>query len=177
MFAFDVDTGLRVALLEHHHADPLYRLVLANRERLGRWLPWAWEASLESQSAFIERGLEQFAQGDGFQAGVWLGSELAGGIGLHYLDRVVGVTEVGYWLGSDFEGRGIMVRSVAATCRLLFGEYGLRRVEISCHPDNARSRAVPTRLGFREEEVLAQPGSDQERVVYRLVREDWRGGA
>ena len=149
-----------------------------NREHLGPFLPWAWQASPEAQGAFIERSLEQFARGDGFQAGIWYCGELVGGVGLLYLHHVNARTEIGYWLAAEFEGRGIMTRTVAGLCRYLFEVEGMNRIEIRSHPSNARSRAIPERLGFTQEGILRQHVREQncwsDHVVYALLKDDWR---
>ena len=60
-------------------------------------------------------------------------------------------TALGYWLGEEFQGRGL----VTAACRRLvahsFDVLRLHRVEIRCAVENHRSRAIPERLGFRLE--------------------------
>jgi ribosomal-protein-serine acetyltransferase len=88
-------------------------------------------------------------------------------------------TEIGYWLAPPFQGRGVMTK----TCRFLvayaFAELNLNRVEILCAVENLRSRAVPERLGFREEGVLRQAEWVRDHfndlVVYAMLAEEWDG--
>ncbi|WP_233188084.1 GNAT family N-acetyltransferase [Actinomyces qiguomingii] len=59
---------------------------------------------------------------------------------------------LGYWIGSPWEGRGVMTLAVAMVLDHLLGpQVGLHRVEIDVRPNNARSLAVCRRLGLRRE--------------------------
>ena len=59
---------------------------------------------------------------------------------------------LGYWIGSPWEGRGVVTLSAAMVLDHLLGpEVGLHRVEIDVRPENARSLAVCRRLGLHEE--------------------------
>ena len=59
--------------------------------------------------------------------------------------------QVGYWIGSAWQGRGIMRLAVALVLDHLLGPVGLHRVEINVRPDNERSLALCRGLGLREE--------------------------
>jgi ribosomal-protein-serine acetyltransferase len=58
-----------------------------------------------------------------------------------------------------------MTRAVRAVVEHAFKDLGLHRVEIRCAVGNARSRAIPERLGFRQEGVLR----DAEHVLGRRL--------
>jgi RimJ/RimL family protein N-acetyltransferase len=89
-------------------------------------------------------------------AGIWYEGRLAGVIGYHALDWENRTTEVGYWLGEEQQGKGL----VTAACRALvdhaFGELGLNRVVISCATENKKSCAIPERLGLGERAFSAR---------------------
>ena len=181
MFALDVGGGLALRLHESRHAGELYDLVDRNREHLAPWFPWVETTrGTEDSRAFIERGLRRFAAGNGFEAGLVEDGRLVGCLGLHYVARPEDATEVGYWLARDAQRRGLMRRAIAGLLPHLFEDLGLNRVEIRCDPANARSRAVPERLGFEREGVLREAGVHGDRrfdhVVYGLLRDDWRAG-
>lgn len=179
MFAWRVDDEVELRLLQLQHAETMQRLTEANRAYLARWLPWAeTETTLEQTQDFIRRSLQRFADGNGFDAGIWYRGELAGAIGLHYVDRRNRRTEIGYWLAEPLQGRGIVTRACRALIDYAFGPLGLNRVEIRCAVGNHRSRAIPVRLGFREEGVLRQwawlNGRFEDMVVYGLLASEWR---
>ena len=70
--------------------------------------------------AYIHSGLEKFAKGNGFQLGIWADGELVGVIGLNYIFREFRCTEIGYWLGAKFEGRGVMTQGLSLSVPLPF---------------------------------------------------------
>ena len=83
--------------------------------------------------------------------------------------------EIGYWLRSEYQGRGLMTAAVEALCRTAFGQMGMENVEIKCAAGNLRSNRIPLRLGFRLDriEVRGEQLADGEFTdlnVYRLPR-------
>lgn len=178
MFRLPVDETLSLQLLEPRDAVELYALIEANREYLGRWLPWVEETVGPADThAFIERSLTRFAAGNGFDTGIREDGRLLGCLGLHYVARPAGVTEIGYWVEAGAQGRGIASRAVAGLLPYLFRDLDLHRVELRIDPANDRSRALPERLGFTEEGVLRAVAWDRgqryDHVVYALLRPEW----
>lgn len=137
-------------------APELDALIAADRERLARFMPWAADQTIESTRAFIAQALQQEAENDGFHAAVVVDGEVAGTAGFHRIDRANLSTSIGYWLGSAYEGRGLMTAAVAVLVDHAFRAWGLHRLELRIAPDNDRSRALAARLGFREEGVLRE---------------------
>ncbi len=173
-----LDAKLR--LLESRHAPELFALVDTNRNHLRPWMPWV-EATkvVEDTEAFLESQLAQFATGEGLTAGVWVGDRIAGVVGtlrINWLDRRV---EIGYWVGAEFEGCGLMTESARLLVGHLLGEVGLNRVEIRCAVENTRSNRVPERLGFtlegveREAHRVGNRFHDMNR--WAMLQRDWKG--
>jgi ribosomal-protein-serine acetyltransferase len=159
-------------------ADELHALIEANRPRLRPWMPWA-EQDRQATVEFVESAIRQERAKDGFQAAVVAGDTIAGVVGFHRIRWHHRSTSMGYWLGEEHEGRGLMTRSVTALIELAFSDWQLNRIEIRVAPENDRSRAIPKRLGFAEEGVLHQYERIGDRfldhVMYAMLRENWRG--
>ena len=64
-------------------------------------------------------------------------------IGYHGIDWKNRGTSLGYWLGAEFTGKGLMTMSCRALTAHAFEAYGLKRVTIVCATENERSRAIP----------------------------------
>lgn len=179
MFEFKVDDQISLRLLEPRHADALFALTNANREHLRQWLPWLdTVASVTDTSNFIETTRKQFVANDGFIAGIWYQGELAGVVGHNSIDWLNRIGRLGYWLGAGLQGRGIMTKSCRALVTHAFAELQLNRVDIRCAAGNSRSRAIPERLGFRQEGVIRQAEWLYDRfvdhVVYGMLASEWQ---
>ena len=87
--------------------------------------------------------------------------DIVGCMGLH--SRVgPAAIEIGYWLRTDHTGRGLVTACARSLTEAALGLDGIERVEIHCDEANARSRAVPLRLGYRlarvQDDAVTAPG-------------------
>ncbi len=149
--------GSRVALafLEKPDAEELLYLVDASRNSLGRWLPWV-ESFFTLQDAFSTIAAYDMQQkmGNGGAFGIRRLEDgaLAGEFILQWIDPRNRSASIGYFLGSEFEGKGLAFDAGRLVLEFLRSE-GIHRVEISAATENARSNALAKRLGFRKEGV------------------------
>ncbi|MGE0432912.1 MAG: GNAT family N-acetyltransferase [Planctomycetota bacterium] len=178
MFTLTIDDSLALQLLEERHAAPLFDLIDASREHLGRWLAWVdTTRSPDDCRAFIRAGLQQFAAGKGVQAGIFANGQLAGVIGHRKLDFTHRKNELGFWLGASFVGRGIATRALHAMLRYAFVELDLNRSTIRCPAGHARARALAERCGFVLEGTIRRTNWLHDRYVdhalYGLLRDEW----
>jgi len=61
---------------------------------------------------------------------------------------------IGYWVASDKIGGGVATGALALGLDHCFGPVMLHRVEATVRPENAASRRVLAKVGFREEGLL-----------------------
>jgi ribosomal-protein-serine acetyltransferase len=164
-------------LLKASDAPMLHALIEANRPQLARWLPWAPPQTQRQTLEFIRRSRIQRDDNDGFQAAVVCDDEIAGVIGYHSIDWTNRSTSLGYWLGEAHQGQGTMTAAVRLLTDHALTTWELHRVEIRAAVENRRSRAIPERLGFREEGTLRDAERVGERyldcVVYSMLGPDW----
>ena len=101
----------------------------------------------------------------------------AGVVSFVAINPAVRSAMIGYWLGPEYEGKGIMTRACEALIDYGFGELALNRIVIRAATDNLRSQAVPQRLGFTREGVERQSEwlNDHflDMVVYSMLRSEW----
>lgn len=179
MFERRVDEHLKLVLPLARDAEELTAIVRANLAHLQKWMPWATDDySIESARDYIKRNLHDLADGKALNASVVSGEKIVGQIGFHNMDAENASAQMGYWLAADAQGKGIMSRS----CRFLadygFNKLDLNRIQINCNVENAKSRAIPERLGFQLEGVQRQAEKLNDRfgdwAIYAMLKQDWR---
>jgi ribosomal-protein-serine acetyltransferase len=164
-------------LLKDSDADELYALIDANRAYLSQWMPWPSAQTLDDTSNFIRTTRRQLAENNGFQAAIVFESSIIGVIGFHAVHWEHRTTSIGYWLAEKHQGKGTMTQAMRSLVEHALGTWQLNRVEIRVAPENARSRAIAERLGFREEGILRKIERIGDRyldgVVYAMLASDW----
>jgi len=127
----------------------------------------SWEAGTEVvYGAFLRPG----SAGDGS------GGPVVGGCGL--VDRPERATlEIGYWVHVDHRRRGFATEMAAALTDAAFTLDAVEAVEIHHARANRRSRAVPSRLGFRwggeRPDQVAAPAEEGVDCTWIMDRADW----
>ena len=86
---------------------------------------------------------------------------------------------LGYWTGESFARRGYMREAIEATVHHAFTRLDLSRIEAACLPENAASRGLLEKTGFKYEGVaqsyLQIDGRWRNHVLYAQLRNDRRG--
>lgn len=105
---------------------------------------------------------------------------LLGSVTLWRWDGAHRRAEVGFALGREFWGKGVMSEALQRLLDYAFEELGLHRIEADTDPRNHRSLAVLERHGFRREGYLRErfhvAGEIQDSVVLGLLRSEWKKG-
>lgn len=172
-----VDDEIDLRSVKLGDAEELFRLVDVNRSYLRRWLPWL-DASRSADDIrnFIRESQRRAEEGRGLVVLIRHGDRLCGVAGFNWIDPAERSCEIGYWLGEEWQGRGIVTRSVRALIDYAFAVRRLDRVAIPVALENHKSRAIPERLGFEQEGVRRQAEwlYDQyvDHVVYVMRRRD-----
>ena len=179
MFRLDIRAGFYLKLLEERHASAIFAAVDRDRTYLRKWMPWVdTTRQVHDILKFVKTTLAQFANNEGLTAGIWRGNEYAGTVGTHKIDWVNRKVEIGYWIASRFQGRGIVTDATRLLTEHAFKEWELNRVEIHCAPNNKKSCAIPKRLGFQLEGVLRKAqlvgGKYLDTNVYGMLARDWK---
>jgi ribosomal-protein-serine acetyltransferase len=173
---WDLGDGIEIRTLTPDDAEAAFALVERNRDRLRPWMIWEPQTkTVDDSRAFIVRSLA--SETDVEANGIWVDGRLAGTMGLR-IDPSDSAAEIGYWIGGEFEGRGIITRACRRFFAFAFDELGLHRMELSAATGNVRSRAVAERLGMRQEGVLRDgvrtPEGFRDLAIYGLLGHEWR---
>ncbi|MGD6831286.1 GNAT family N-acetyltransferase [Sutcliffiella halmapala] len=179
MFSYKVDKEISIELLQLQHTEELFTLIDTNREHLSKWLLWVDKRqSPDDLEPVIPIWLQKYADNNGFDAGIRFNGKLVGMIGLHYIDWKNKSTSIGYFLAEDAQGHGIITKSISALLDYLFDSLKIHRVEIQCAVGNAKSIAVPERLGFLKEGIKRDGqwlyNHYEDLVTYSMLNREWK---
>jgi ribosomal-protein-serine acetyltransferase len=131
------------------HAESLFQAVIDSRPELLPWMPWArdltregirkqamnstsdWGRDTEFHFCIVERGARQV-------------------LGVAGLNRDgAGSAELHYWIRSDQAGRGLTTEACRALIEWARRALGVQRLTLWAGRENAASRRVAEKLGFR----------------------------
>jgi len=183
MLEIEIDENLRLEKLNHSHASGIFNLINSNREYLRKWLTFVdTTKSVKDTENYISY-IDELSNNQNAETviSILYKGKLIGIIGLKKVDWANRITEIGYWLGEQYQGRGIITKSCCAVITYAFDQMGVNRIEIKCGVGNERSRHVPQRLEFkfegieREGELVNGQYIDLE--VYSILKKEWRSFA
>lgn len=175
------DGDLSLELIADKHATSLFDLVSSNREHLRAWLPWVDSMkTVEDFQNYIYQCQQQHQAGSDYGYVISYNLQLIGRIGIHYINHQNKSGAIGYWIGKEWEGKGIITRACVALLQNCFTDLQLNRIEIRCGTGNQKSAAIPERLCFTKEGVLRQAewvnGRFHDLALYSLLKEEWHKG-
>lgn len=164
---------------------PAWRAVRArNRGWLNRWDATSPVGSADVPPTFAAMVRSLRADARGGRTLPWV---------ITYEDQLVGQLTVGgiaygslrsahagYWIDERLAGRGVVPTAVALGADYCFYTLGLHRLEINLRPENAASRRVVEKLGFRyeglRERYLHIDGDWRDHLTFALTAEEARDG-
>lgn len=130
-------------------AAEIYTLTELNRTYLREWLPWLDGINtVEDTESFIRDCLATNEIGKTATYTIWHQGKIAGLCGYNLIDHDKKVGFIGYWLGAEFQGNGLMTDACRELEKIGFESLGLNTLIIRAAEENYKSRAIPERLGY-----------------------------
>lgn len=148
MFYYEIDDELSLTLVHSSFASQMADIVNAQKEYLGKWLPWANHFSENSYGEFVKFALHQYADDKAIHTHIIHDNKIIGAVSLNNIYHHLKKAEIGYWLHQDYQGRGVMTLAVRAMMDIAKNIYGMAVVDIKAGEHNTPSRKVAERLGF-----------------------------
>jgi len=150
-----VDNHITLKRFSHDADQAKYEAIIASREHLLPWLPWArFYDSPKQMEEFTESQIKAFDDGRIIGYDIFYDGSFAGSIDLHDISEANHSAEIGYWLNFDQTGKGIMTKVTSAITSYAFNELNFHRITILAATKNTASCAIPERLGFDREGTL-----------------------
>jgi ribosomal-protein-alanine N-acetyltransferase len=173
----------RLLLRPLQHTDLPALLEVNSNAEVTALLPYATWGSLSDGEAWYDRMRKIEATGSALQfVVVSKSTELAIGTCLLFrLEEASGRAELGYALGREHWGQGLMREALVALLSAAFGSMGLRRIEAEVNTRNPASARLLATLGFTKEGLLRKrwvtKGRAEDVDMFGLLRGELRSGA
>ena len=175
----DVNPSTSLSLIDFEDSQELFSLVSKSRTSLRKWLPWV--DYIHSQGDFSQ--LIQYYQNKHRNNGtitmcIKYKNQAAGIIGFNYIDWQNKSGALGYWLGNEYRGKGIMLSSCREMIKHGFNQLSLHKINILCATGNLSSRKIPERLKFRKEGLLRDGewlnDHYEDLYTYSMLTKEWK---
>jgi ribosomal-protein-alanine N-acetyltransferase len=158
------------------------------RTRNADWLR-QWEATMPPDGgsrpttfrSLVRRLARMARSGQALPFAIEVDGEFAGQITVNNIVRgSARFCSVGYWIGQEFAGRGLVPLAVAMVVDHLFMIEQLHRVEIAIRPENTNSLRVVEKLGIERcglaPRYLHIDGAWRDHVLFGITAEEVPGG-
>lgn len=143
------DLDIHLVMPQSWQAVDLYQAIAHDRVSLGKWLPWAYQMkSAQDEASFIQTIQEKMIKDRMVVLTILVNGEPSGMIDLHNLVKNK-KGEIGYWLSSTYQGRGIVTNSVLKLCQYAFSELNLQYVDLIVAVENGKSARVARNADFK----------------------------
>ncbi|MCM0599089.1 GNAT family N-acetyltransferase [Periweissella fabalis] len=119
-------------------------------------MPWVNNLhTVDQEATYLEYAVHKIMQGRLYLANIVIDDQIVGQVEIHNISANNHRGEVGYWLDSEFQGRGIMTYAVRQVINYAFEELHLHRLELITDVANEASQQVARRLGWKKEAYLS----------------------
>lgn len=166
--------------LRPYHPSFAPALFAAARESMATvapWMPWLTDDyKLEHAMAWAQRQVEMFAAGVEYDF-MMLDEEerFLGACGLNQIDLANPRANLGYWVRTSAQGRGVATQATRLLVDWAFSNTPLVRLEVVVSVENAASLRVAEKSGAVREGVLRSRillhGRMHDAVMFSFVRE------
>lgn len=175
-FKLTVDDNLSLVIPEVDNAPEIFTLIDEDRQHLRTWLPWVDSTTtVEDTRKNLADRIAGFAtKKQASFYGIYNG-EFAASVG--FITLKDGEGEIGYWLLSQYGGKGLMTSFVKACIAYGFTTLNLHTIVIKCGAGNTKSAGIPKRLDFTQSDTTEpdriRNGTNQPTLVFTLTKESW----
>lgn len=152
----------------------------ASDEEVVKFLTWPPHESAKATRALLVLWEEESKAPGTYQWCIELKSigEAIGSIGAVHIFEHINAVEVGYCIGKNFWGQGIMTEALTAIRDYFFAEVEVGRLEARHDTKNPGSGKVMEKCGFTFEGIRRQGGKNNTGICdlacYGLLRDDWK---
>ena len=166
---------------EMNFATLLYEAAVESKGgEFTRWMPWCHENyTLEESESFIAKSIENWKNQMEYDFAIFetQTNKFAGGASLNLLNNERGSANLGYWVRTSSQKRGIASTAARLLAKSGFEDLKLHRAEIAVAVENYASQKTAEKAGAVREGVLRQLISvgvkQHDAVMFSFIRNDF----
>lgn len=157
------------AMFENWASDP----------EVTKYVTWSAHSSIEITRMVLGDWICSYASPDSYKWGIVLKGEnkLIGNISVIHINENVDACEIGYCMGRNWWGCGIMTEALRAVIDHLFENVGFNRISARHDPRNVGSGKVMQKAGMTYEGTLRQVYRNNmglcDASYYSILRAEW----
>lgn len=176
-----VDDEISLEPPKFQFAEAIFLLVEKNRAYLQRWLPWVeFSKSLSNTEDFFIRAQDGNKNGSQLVNIILYRGIVAGVISFNKIEIFEKRAEIGYWIGAEHQGKGIVTKCCRALTEYGFQKLDINRITILMAEENKKSKAIPERLGYKYEGTLREYAFVKDQFLnmrlYSFLKREWQAG-
>ncbi len=131
-------------------------------------------SSVEEEREWLEKNPEKREKNQEYNYAVLYDDKLVGACGVVIDQNRPHIGELGYFVDSDYWGKGIATEALKRLERIAFNKLKLVRLEIRMEPENKASQRVAVKCGYLKEgllkKVYMRDGKYRDCLLYAKVR-------
>ncbi|MEQ9910121.1 50S ribosomal protein L7/L12-serine acetyltransferase [Pectobacterium odoriferum] len=169
-----IHKNLKLVTPSRHYASALYQVINENRDYFSQYMAWPRYVTAENDTAtFLDECLLSHQKNEGKTYVILSADTPVGLLSFNSIDASNKTAYIGYWLGMNAQGKGIMTCALNALVEHYFSEGKIKRFVIKCATGNKASNNVAKRCGFQFEGVLRKAeiinGESHDQNIYSWI--------
>jgi ribosomal-protein-alanine N-acetyltransferase len=148
----------------------MYKNWASDKETL-KYLPWGPHSDILVTQRRILSWVENYKQDNVYNWAIYLKShgEVIGSISIEMTNEKEKSCEIGYCIGKEFWGRGIVVEALCAVMHYLYYEVGYKKIIAKHDVLNQASGRVMQKAGMQFEKIIFNVGHRRDKSVYNVA--------
>lgn len=150
----------------------------ANDPRVTQFLTWEPHGTVENTKQVVEMWFNSYEDVRSYQWAIEYQGKILGSICVVAMNERSEWAEIGYCIGYNYWGKGIMTEAAQAVIEYLFREIGFNRIEIDHAVKNPGSGRVAQKCGLtyegtKRQEFKSRSGEFLDIAIYGILKKDW----
>lgn len=159
-------------------ALPMFK-TWANDIDVTTYLTWQPHGNIEATTDILKTWIREYDDADTYNWAITLKEEVKviGSIGVMDISKAYDRCEVGYCIGKEYWGKGIMTEALSGVLNYLIKKVGFNRVQAYFHAENIASGRVMHKAGMKFEGRLREYVKNQNGIyvdcdLYSMIKVD-----